>query len=99
MLFRIDSERSTKHMPQHKSAEKRVRQSEKRRLRNRYKKVAMRRALKAVRAAETKEELVERSKEAQKILDRLATKGIIHRNFAANRKRQHARMIAEFGSA
>ncbi len=86
-------------MPQHKSAEKRVRQSERRRLANRFKKVAMRRALKAVRTAETKEDLIARSREAQQILDRLATKGIIHRNFAANRKRQHARLIAEFGNS
>ncbi len=81
-------------MPQHKSAEKRVRQDEKRRLRNRHKKVAMRKAIKAVRTAETKEDLVARSREAQVILDRMATKGIIHPNYAANRKRQFARLIA-----
>lgn len=82
-------------MPQHKSAEKRVRQDAKRRLRNRFKKVALRKAIKAVRTAETTEELVERSREAQRLLDRLATKGIIHPNYAANRKRQFARLLAD----
>lgn len=86
-------------MPQHKSAEKRVRQDAKRRLRNRYKKVALRQAIKAVRTAETKEELIEKSREAQRLLDRYATKGLIHPNYAANRKRQFARLIAEKSAA
>src|SRR5690606_16102621 len=77
-------------MPQHKSAEKRVRQDARRRMQNRFKKVALRKAIKAVRTAETKEELLERSREAQVLLDRMATKGIIHPNYAANRKRQFA---------
>jgi len=84
-------------MPQHKSAEKRVRQSQKRRQHNRYYKVMMRRALKDVQAASSKEELVDKARVAQKVLDRLATKGIIHKNFAAHRKSQMARMIASFG--
>ncbi len=81
-------------MPQHKSAEKRVRQSQKRRQHNRYYKVMMRRALKDVQTAGTQEEMSEKARVAQKILDRLATKGIIHKNFAANRKSQMARLIA-----
>lgn len=83
-------------MPQHKSAEKRVRQDAKRRLHNRYYKVMMRNAMKAVRAASTQEDLVEKSRLATRVLDRLAVKGIIHKNFAANRKSQMARMIAKF---
>lgn len=86
-------------MPQHKSAVKRVKTNEKRRLENRTKKVKMRRALKAVRTAQTKEELIETSRLAQQILDRLSTKGIVHKNYASNRKRQFARMIARFDSA
>jgi small subunit ribosomal protein S20 len=85
-------------MPQHKSAEKRVRQDAKRRLHNRYYKVMMRNAMKAVRAASSQEDLVEKSRLATRVLDRLAVKGIIHKNFAANRKSQMARMIANFGS-
>jgi small subunit ribosomal protein S20 len=86
-------------MPQHKSAEKRVRQSARRRAHNRYYKVMMRNALKAVRSAKSKETLIEESRKAQRILDRLATKGLIHKNFAANRKSQMARMIASFDQA
>lgn len=83
-------------MPQHKSAEKRVRQDAKRRLHNRYYKVMMRNAMKAVRAAASQEDLVEKSRLATRILDRLAVKGIIHKNFAAHRKSQMARMIASY---
>ena len=86
-------------MPQHKSAEKRVRQSAKRRAYNRFQKVKMRRAIKAVHEAETKEDAVTKSREAQVILDRLATKGVIHKNFAANRKSQFARLVANFNNA
>lgn len=83
-------------MPQHKSAEKRVRQTERRRAHNRYYKVMMRNALKAVKAAASKEKevLVEEIRKATRILDRLATKGLVHKNFAANRKSQMARMVA-----
>ena len=83
-------------MPQHKSAEKRVRQTAKRRAHNRYYKVMMRNALKAVRSAGTEEELIEKARVATRVLDRLAVKGIIHKNYAANRKSQMARMIATF---
>ena len=85
-------------MPQHKSAEKRVRQDAKRRLHNRYYKVMMRNAMKAVRAASTQEDLIEKSRLATRVLDRLAVKGIVHKNFAANRKSQMARMISNFAS-
>jgi small subunit ribosomal protein S20 len=86
-------------MPQHKSAEKRVRQDAKRRLHNRYYKVMMRNALKAFRTATSKEGLVEEARKATKILDRLAAKGLIHKNFAANRKSQMARRIASLDKA
>lgn len=86
-------------MPQHKSAEKRVLTSAKRRDYNRFQKVKMRKAIKAVHKAQTQEEALEKSREAQRILDRLATKGIIHKNFASNRKSQFARLVANFGKA
>lgn len=85
-------------MPQHKSAEKRVRQTERRRAHNRYYKVMMRNALKSVKAAASKEALVEEIRKATRILDRLATKGLIHKNFAANRKSQMARLVAAHDS-
>ncbi|MGE3802599.1 MAG: 30S ribosomal protein S20 [Candidatus Kapaibacterium sp.] len=86
-------------MPQHKSAVKRVKQTAKRQAYNRFQKIKMRRAIKAVQQAGDKEEAVAKSREAQQILDRLATKGIIHKNFAANRKSQFARLVANFDNA
>ena len=84
-------------MPQHKSAEKRVRQTERRRAHNRYYKVMMRNALKSVRSAASKEELIEESRKATRVLDRLAAKGLIHKNFASHRKSQMARLVANYG--
>jgi small subunit ribosomal protein S20 len=84
-------------MPQHKSAEKRVRQSARRRAHNRYYKVMMRNALKAVRTATSKDALIEEVRKATRVLDRLAAKGLIHKNYAANRKSQMARLVASHG--
>ena len=86
-------------MPQHKSAIKRVKTSAKRQAYNRFQKVKMRRVIKAVHQAESKDDAIAKSREAQQILDRLATKGIIHKNFAANRKSQFARLVANFDNA
>ena len=83
-------------MPQHKSAEKRVRQSARRRAHNRYYKVMMRNALKAVKSATSKDALVEEIRKATRVLDRLAAKGLIHKNYAANRKSQLARLVASY---
>jgi small subunit ribosomal protein S20 len=84
-------------MPQHKSAEKRVRQSARRRAHNRYYKVMMRNALKSVKSATSKDALIEEVRKATRVLDRLAAKGLIHKNFAANRKAQMARLVASQG--
>lgn len=81
-------------MPHHKSAEKRVRQTEKRRVHNRYYKVMMRNALKAFRTASTQEDRVEKARVATRILDRVSCKGIIHKNFAARQKSHMAKAIA-----
>ena len=75
-------------MPQHKSAEKRVRQNEKRRLRNRYHRSRMRTMMKKLRATENPEQATALLNDTKAYLDRLATKGIIHKNKAANYKRE-----------
>ncbi|MGG1516245.1 30S ribosomal protein S20 [Paenibacillus oryzisoli] len=69
-------------MPNIKSAIKRVKVSEKRRLRNASQKSALRTAVKAFETALTSEALVAASKK----LDQAASKGLIHKN-AANRKK------------
>ena len=76
-------------MPNVKSAEKRHRQSLKRRDRNRTSKAAMRTALKkAEKAIEsgTVEEARAELKTACKVLDSTAQKGIIHDNLASRKK-------------
>ena len=73
-------------MPQHKSALKRVRQNEKRRLRNRYHRARMRTMMKNLQTAEDKASAGELLNETKSYLDRLVCKGILHRNKAANYK-------------
>lgn len=75
-------------MPQHKSAEKRMRQNEKRRERNQSHKSRVRTKIKKLRALEDEEEARELLNDVKGDLDRLAAKGIIHKNRAANKKSQ-----------
>jgi small subunit ribosomal protein S20 len=73
-------------MPQHKSAIKRVRQNATRRERNRYHRSRMRTLIKKLRTIEDKEQAEALLPKAKSYLDRLASKGIIHKNKAANYK-------------
>ncbi|MCD6115530.1 30S ribosomal protein S20 [bacterium] len=73
-------------MPQHKSAEKRVRQNERRRLRNKIRRSIMKTAIKKVNSATEKETAVTELKKATSVIDRMALKGIIHKNKASNLK-------------
>lgn len=78
-------------MPNVKSAEKRARTNEKRRERNRRDRSRMRTAIKKVRQADSSEAAREALQEAERLLDRLAGKGVIHDNTAARQKsRLHA---------
>jgi small subunit ribosomal protein S20 len=78
-------------MPQHKGAVRRVRLSEKRRVANKGRKVELRKMLKDfdVTAATGAEGL----KTIQSKLDKLAAKGLIHKNYAANKKAKLARAL------
>ncbi len=73
-------------MANHKSSLKRIRQTEKRRLHNRYYAVTMRHFLKKVRNTTDKEEALKMYPILQKMLDKLAKRNIIHKNKAANLK-------------
>ena len=68
-------------MPQHKGAVRRVRLSEKRRTSNKGQKVELRKLLKDFDGASA-----EGLKGLQSRLDKLASKGLIHKNYAANKK-------------
>ena len=73
-------------MPQHKSAVKRVRQTEKRRNRNRKHTSKMRTLVKRLEQEEDKQKALSLLNEVKACLDKLAARRIIHRNKAANYK-------------
>lgn len=73
-------------MPNVKSAEKRMRTSERRNERNRAFRSKLRTALKKVRSAENAETGNEAFRDAASLLDRAAHKRIIHPNKAARAK-------------
>ncbi len=80
-------------MPQHKSCEKRMRTSSKARSRNRLYRSRMKRAVRDVREAKSPEDAQNALKVAGRLLDRLARKGIIHKNRAADRKSRLHRVV------
>ena len=73
-------------MANHKSAAKRARQSEKRRLENRYYAKTMRNAVRKLRTTSEKEAASEMLPKVSAMLDKLAKKNVIHKNKAANLK-------------
>ncbi len=75
-------------MANHKSAVKRARQNEIRRLRNRAVKTRIKNILKDVNAAasgEDQEAVDARFKSAQSLIDKAAKKGVLHRRTAARK--------------
>lgn len=85
-------------MAQHKSAEKRSRQSVKRHTSNKTTRSEMRTLVKKVRTEKDKEKASAALKEAASALDRLAAKGIIHRNKAANQKSRLTKLVNKMGT-
>ncbi len=83
-------------MPQHKSAEKRVRQSARREERNKAKLSKIKTLVKKVRTATTKEEATTALQGTVKFLDEIAAKGIIHKNKAANQKSKLTKLVNKF---
>ena len=80
-------------MAHHKSALKRIRQSKKRRLYNRLNKKQVKEAIKAVKASQNFEEAFEKLKLATKVLDKVAARGVLHKNNVANKKSKLARFV------
>ncbi|MBI4589360.1 MAG: 30S ribosomal protein S20 [Candidatus Rokubacteria bacterium] len=78
-----------------KSAMKRMRQNEHRRLRNRAIRSRIRTAVKAARSAvgPTTPDAQASVREAIRLLDKAVTKGVIHRNAAARKKSILARRL------
>lgn len=73
-------------MANHKSSLKRIRQTKKRTLHNKYYAKTMRNAVRKLRAITDKEEAMKLFPSVQKMLDKLAKTNIIHKNKAANLK-------------
>ena len=75
-----------------KSAMKRIRQNERRRLRNRALRTKIRGAIKTARAIEGAGRAAA-VRDAIRVLDKAVTKGVIHRNTAARKKSALARRL------
>ena len=73
-------------MANHKSSLKRIRQTEKRRLANKYYSKTARNAVKKLRTTTDKESAVALYPDVSSMLDRLAKKNVIHKNKASNLK-------------
>lgn len=73
-------------MAHHLSAKKRNRQSEKRRVHNKYYARSTRNAIKQLRSMKSKKDASELLPEVSSMLDKLAKRNIIHHNKAANLK-------------
>jgi small subunit ribosomal protein S20 len=73
-------------MAHHKSALKRIRQDEKKRVHNKYYAKTMRNAVKALRSTTDKAEAEKMYPEIASMIDKLAKRNIIHKNKAANLK-------------
>ena len=84
-------------MANHKSAVKRIRQSKKRQLHNKYYAKTMRNAVRKLRAMTNKEEASALYPKVQKMLDKLAKTNIIHKNKASNLKSGLALHINKLG--
>lgn len=73
-------------MANHKSSIKRIRQTEKRRLHNRYYAKTARNAVRKLRATTEKQAAAELLPKVSSMLDKLVKRNIIHKNKAANLK-------------
>lgn len=81
-------------MANHKSALKRVRQTETRNERNRYQHKTTRNAVRKLRDVKDKKEAEKLLPEVASMLDKLAKRNIIHKNKAANLKSSLTRKVA-----
>lgn len=84
-------------MPQHKSAAKRVRQNAKRRELNRTHRSRLRTMIKNLEETEEKDQAEALLNDVKAYVDRLATKGIIHKNKAAHYKSKLEKHVNALG--
>ena len=80
-------------MANHKSAIKRIRQTQTRNLRNRYYAKTMRNAVRNIRKMTDKAEAAEALKKVSSMLDKLGRKNVISKNKASNLKSKLAQHV------
>lgn len=81
-------------MANHKSALKRIRSNEAKRLRNRYQHKTTRTFIKRLKDSTNKAEAEELLKKVVAMIDKLAKNNIIHKNKAANQKSKLTKLVA-----
>jgi small subunit ribosomal protein S20 len=81
-------------MANHKSAIKRIRANNAKRLRNRYYSKTTRNAIKALRGEENKAAALEALPKVVSMIDRLAKKSVIHKNKASNLKSKLTKRVS-----
>ncbi|NIP79588.1 MAG: 30S ribosomal protein S20 [Gemmatimonadetes bacterium] len=84
-------------MANSKSAKKRIRQNRRRQERNRNQRSRLKTAIKDVGAAEDGEAAEQAFRRASSLLDRFSRRGLLHRNKAARKKAQLAKLVQEKG--
>ncbi len=84
-------------MANSKSAKKRVRQSRRRHEQNRQQRSRLKTAIKNVENAPDGETATEAFRKASALLDRAGRKNLMHRNKAARKKSQLAKIVKEKG--
>lgn len=85
-------------MANHKSALKRIRSNEKRRVLNRYQHKTTRNAIKALRIATDKVDATSKLSNVISMIDKLAKKNIIHDNKASNLKSKLTKYVSKLVS-
>jgi small subunit ribosomal protein S20 len=99
LQFALFEERRRRHLPNIKQQEKRMRQAEKRRVRNKSRKSEIKTYVKrfetALQRGDREESEIYLNKAIQ-ALDKAASDGIIHKNNAANRK---SRLMHKYNQA
>ncbi|MBI2269823.1 MAG: 30S ribosomal protein S20 [Bacteroidetes bacterium] len=84
-------------MANHKSAEKRIRANDSKRLRNRYYTKTARTAIKDLRTETDKTKAQTELPKITSMLDKLAKKNVIHKNKAANLKSKLTKFVNTLG--
>jgi small subunit ribosomal protein S20 len=80
-------------MANHKSAIKRIRSSETKRLRNKYYAKTTRNSIKDLRTTKDKEQAIVKLPKVISMLDKLAKRNIIHKNKASNLKSKLTKLV------